>query len=84
MKDELRFALIASGAELKALSEAPASAEVTENEALRVEVQASLAPKCARCWHRREDVGQNKEHPEICERCVENIESTFGEVRYYV
>jgi isoleucyl-tRNA synthetase len=84
LKDELRFALIASGAELKALSEAPASAEVTENEALRVEVQASLAPKCARCWHRREDVGQNKEHPEICERCVENIESTFGEVRYYV
>jgi isoleucyl-tRNA synthetase len=38
-------------------------------------------PKCARCWHCREDVGVNPEHPEICGRCVDNIGA--GEVRHY-
>jgi len=36
--------------------------------------------KCVRCWHYRADVGSNKEHPEICGRCVENI-SGAGEIR---
>jgi isoleucyl-tRNA synthetase len=32
--------------------------------------------KCERCWHVREDVGQNTEHPTLCGRCVSNL---FGE-----
>jgi len=32
--------------------------------------------KCERCWHVREDVGANAEHPELCGRCVSNL---FGE-----
>ncbi|HVJ62192.1 MAG TPA: isoleucine--tRNA ligase [Tahibacter sp.] len=36
--------------------------------------------KCIRCWHYRADVGANPAHPEICTRCVENIEGA-GETR---
>jgi isoleucyl-tRNA synthetase len=32
--------------------------------------------KCERCWHVREDVGANTEHPELCGRCINNL---FGE-----
>jgi isoleucyl-tRNA synthetase len=39
--------------------------------------------KCIRCWHHREDVGSSPEHPEICGRCVENVEGE-GEVRHFV
>jgi isoleucyl-tRNA synthetase len=47
-------------------------------------VSRSEFPKCARCWHHCEDVGRDEKHPEICERCVGNIESTSGEERHYV
>jgi isoleucyl-tRNA synthetase len=36
--------------------------------------------KCIRCWHKRPDVGENPEHPEICARCVENVTGP-GETR---
>ena len=49
---------------------------------LKLKVVKSAFPKCARCWHCREDVGVNPEHPEICGRCVDNISGT-GEVRHY-
>ena len=29
--------------------------------------------KCERCWHWEKDVGQNKEHPTLCGRCVEAV-----------
>ncbi|MBS1142256.1 MAG: Isoleucyl-tRNA synthetase [Proteobacteria bacterium] len=32
--------------------------------------------KCERCWHVREDVGANAEHPTLCGRCVSNL---YGE-----
>jgi isoleucyl-tRNA synthetase len=36
--------------------------------------------KCERCWHVREDVGSDAEHPEICGRCVSNLHGE-GETR---
>jgi isoleucyl-tRNA synthetase len=36
--------------------------------------------KCERCWHVREDVGADAEHPEICGRCVSNLHGE-GETR---
>ena len=38
--------------------------------------------KCVRCWHHREDVGMNQEHPELCKRCVSNVTGD-GEIRHY-
>jgi len=80
--DELRFVLITSYARLHPASEKPAEAVATDVEGLAVLVSASEHTKCARCWHFREDVGQHEEHPELCGRCVENVDGE-GESRQY-
>nr|WP_298144369.1 isoleucine--tRNA ligase [uncultured Pseudomonas sp.] len=80
--NELRFVLITSTATLAPLVDAPADAVSTEVAGLKLKIVKSGHAKCARCWHHREDVGVNPAHPEICGRCVENIEGA-GEVRHY-
>ena len=82
LSNELRFVLITSTASLAPFAQAPADAVATEVPGLKLKVVKSAFPKCARCWHCREDVGVNPEHPEICGRCVDNI-SGAGEVRHY-
>lgn len=77
---ELRFLLITSEATLLRLADAPASARATALPGLRLQVQASSAPKCIRCWHHRRDVGQHVQHPRLCGRCVDNVDGA-GEVR---
>lgn len=74
--NELRFVLITSTADIKDLDLAPASAFITDISGLKLEVHPSEHKKCCRCWHYRNDVGANNEHPELCSRCVENL---FGE-----
>ncbi|MEN0106178.1 MAG: isoleucine--tRNA ligase, partial [Pseudomonas sp.] len=78
--DELRFALITSAAGTAPLSEAPADAVVTEVGGLKLKIVKSVHAKCGRCWHLRADVGSHAAHPELCVRCVSNIEGA-GEVR---
>jgi isoleucyl-tRNA synthetase len=82
LEDELRFVLITSQAVVKPLADAPQSALQTEVTGLLVTVVKSAAQKCERCWHHREEVGQNAQHPELCDRCVTNIEGQ-GEVRKF-
>ena len=82
--DELRFVLICSSAEVRPLKDAPDGVLLSEASGLKVLINASLDLKCARCWHRRSDVGANEKHIEICGRCVENIETEYGEIREYV
>ena len=62
--DDLRFVFITSQAEVEA------------GEQMAVSVKPSLGVKCERCWHWRDDVGADKNHPLICGRCVSNL---FGE-----
>ncbi len=78
LEDELRFVLITSKASVKNKDGGVA----TEVDGLGIEVNASSNKKCDRCWHRREDIGVDENHPELCGRCVENVEGD-GEVRYY-
>ena len=80
--DELRFVTITSTAAVKPLAEAPEAAVATELDGLRLQVAKSAHAKCGRCWHHRADVGGDVNHPEICARCVDNIEGD-GEVRHY-
>ncbi|OFZ67888.1 MAG: isoleucine--tRNA ligase [Betaproteobacteria bacterium RBG_16_56_24] len=47
-----------------------------------IDVSASLHDKCERCWHYREDVGSDANHPTICGRCVSNLFGS-GEARKY-
>jgi isoleucyl-tRNA synthetase len=42
-----------------------------------IKVTQSESEKCVRCWHHREDIGSNNEHPELCSRCVENVTGVF-------
>jgi isoleucyl-tRNA synthetase len=49
---------------------------------LEIKVTPSAHAKCERCWHYREDVGSDANHPTLCGRCVSNLYGT-GEVRRY-
>jgi isoleucyl-tRNA synthetase len=62
--NDLRFVLIASKATLVKVD-----AQAEEG----VVAVASRHAKCARCWHYREDVGGDPEHPELCGRCRGNL-----------
>lgn len=82
LHDELRFVLITSVAHVM-VSDAPVPhAALTSVPGLQVLVAKTEAPKCGRCWHRREDVGQHADHPALCDRCIDNIGSV-GETRHY-
>lgn len=85
LEDELRFVLITSYARLHPLSECPAQAVdvvTVDDQKLGIALSVSPHPKCVRCWHHREDVGSHPEHPELCDRCVENVAGT-GEQRRF-
>ena len=59
--DDLRFVTITS------------AADVVDGDELAVKVIPATAPKCERCWHYREDVGQDPAHPTLCGRCTSNL-----------
>jgi isoleucyl-tRNA synthetase len=81
--DELRFALITSDARVYTLAEKSADAVSTDDPGLAVAVKASPHNKCVRCWHHRADVGTHSDHPELCGRCVSNVDGD-GEPRRFV
>jgi isoleucyl-tRNA synthetase len=62
--NDLRFVLITSQARVTVVA--------TEAEEAVV-VTPSSAVKCERCWHWRDDVGAEREHPTLCGRCVSNL-----------
>ncbi len=85
LSDDLRFVLITSGARLArdtAKSDDAVHYTLTSNDELWVAVMPSAHAKCSRCWHHREDVGSHAGHPELCGRCVENVEGV-GEQRRF-
>jgi isoleucyl-tRNA synthetase len=83
--EELRFVFITSAARVHPLAEKPAEAVVADAEegAAWILARPTEAAKCKRCWHRRPDVGSHAAHPELCRRCVSNVEGP-GETRDYV
>ena len=66
--DELHFLFISSEAKVK------------EGNTFKIKVTTSKNAKCVRCWHRDLSVGSIQEHPELCNRCIDNIEND-GEQR---
>ena len=70
--EDLKFVFITSRATLHRCGEGP----------IEIQVSASPHAKCGRCWHYREDVGSNVEHPTLCGRCVSNLYGE-GEARRY-
>jgi isoleucyl-tRNA synthetase len=82
MRDELRFLLITGQADVAMTAAIPASAVKASQEDLWIEVKPSAHPKCVRCYQLRADVGGNPNHPEICSRCVLNVEGPGEERRF--
>ncbi|MBU0478241.1 isoleucine--tRNA ligase [bacterium] len=42
---------------------------------LRIVVEHASGEKCVRCWNWKESVGKDKQHPQLCTRCVEVMKS---------
>jgi len=80
--DELRFLLITSYAKVVATESPPETASKVGEEGVWIEVKPSTNTKCIRCYQLRADVGSNPKHPEICARCVSNVDGP-GEERYF-
>jgi isoleucyl-tRNA synthetase len=85
--DELRFFFITSSLDLADLAVLPDPAERTDVQGVDLEdgnawvaAKPSDARKCIRCWHYRPDVGTHAEHPDICGRCIDNVDGA-GETR---
>ncbi len=83
--EELRFVFITSEARAHPLRERPDDAVEIEDfsaGSLFVVARPSQNDKCTRCWHRRPDVGGDPAHPEICGRCVVNVDGDGEERRF--
>ncbi len=68
-------ALAALGDDLKFVFICSSTAVVRDDTEQVIATPLEYA-KCERCWHVREDVGANAEHPTLCGRCVSNL---YGE-----
>lgn len=76
--DELRYLFITSGVELL---EDPAALtglqHSLQSETLGVGVVKADGEKCDRCWNYSTHVGEDPEHPIICDRCVAALAGKF-------
>ncbi|KAF1696090.1 isoleucine--tRNA ligase [Pseudoxanthomonas koreensis] len=73
LADELRFLFISGD-----VTVVPA-----QTEDIFVSAQPTTRAKCVRCWHHRADVGSDATHPELCGRCVSNVEGPGEERRWF-
>jgi isoleucyl-tRNA synthetase len=79
--DELRFMLLTSDVSVRPAADAPADAHRDADTGVAVAVAVCEDAKCDRCWHRRASVGSNPDHPDLCDRCVTNVEGPGEERR---
>jgi isoleucyl-tRNA synthetase len=85
LEDELRFVLITSYARLErdtVKSDDAVHVTLSNGDELWLAVMPSSHEKCVRCWHHREDVSASGAHPQLCGRCIENVDGE-GEERLF-
>jgi isoleucyl-tRNA synthetase len=87
--DELRYLLLvseveliegASGADIAFATLRDRIGDMTyhsQSESWSLGVADAAGEKCDRCWNYSSHVGDNAEHPLLCERCVEAIDGKF-------
>ncbi|MDR6840253.1 isoleucine--tRNA ligase [Pseudoxanthomonas sacheonensis] len=73
LAEELRFLFISGDVTVAAVNA----------DEVFVLAQPSTKSKCVRCWHHRADVGGNAAHPELCGRCVSNIEGPGEDRKWF-
>ncbi len=66
---------ITSGLDIQKFEHAPVEAYAAPDSPgdIAVEVRPAKGGKCNRCWMVLEDVGSDKDHPDICARCASTI-----------
>ncbi|MDS1029608.1 isoleucine--tRNA ligase [Bacillota bacterium LX-D] len=76
LENELAAIFIVSAVELRTFAEAPQEAVAAmELDGIKLLVSTAPGEKCERCWTYSTTVGQNAQHPTICTRCAEVINS---------
>lgn len=78
--DEARFLFLVSEVTICEADARPESALSGSQAGVWVTVSRSSDEKCVRCWHRRPEVGSQGSHPQLCARCIDNLEGA-GEQR---
>ncbi|WP_115527326.1 MULTISPECIES: isoleucine--tRNA ligase [Xanthomonas] len=73
LAEELRFLFISGDVTVTAAS----------TDEIFVSAQPTTKAKCVRCWHHQASVGSDARHPELCSRCVSNIEGPGEERRWF-
>ena len=72
--DELRFLFISG------------DVEIVADDGIK-DIAVLAAPtskaKCVRCWHYRADVGGDPAHPQLCGRCVDNLDGEGEDRRWF-
>jgi isoleucyl-tRNA synthetase len=58
----------------RTLGETKVLAEATE-AGVHVRIAKADGEKCERCWHYESDIGSHSNHPTLCGRCVDVLES---------
>jgi len=71
--DELRFLLISGDVTVVPFA----------GEESRINAAPTKKAKCVRCWHHRADVGSHAAHPQLCGRCVSNVEGPGEDRRWF-
>ncbi len=76
--DELRYLLLASQVELiDDDSKLQGLSHQTTSASGKIGVTIADGVKCDRCWNYSDTVGQNAEHPTVCDRCVDALAGKF-------
>ncbi|WP_372388773.1 isoleucine--tRNA ligase [Xanthomonas axonopodis] len=73
LAEELRFLFINGDVTVTAAS----------TDDIFVSAQPTTKAKCVRCWHHQASVGSDPRHPELCSRCVSNIEGPGEQRRWF-
>ncbi|WP_231118229.1 isoleucine--tRNA ligase [Lysobacter silvisoli] len=74
LADELRFLFISGDVEILADDAA---------KDIAVLATPTTKTKCVRCWQYRADVGAHAQHPELCGRCVSNVDGPGEDRRWF-
>ena len=71
--DELRFLLISGDVVVLPF----------DGQGSRIVATPTRKAKCVRCWHHRADIGVHPAHPQLCGRCVSNVEGPGEDRKWF-
>ena len=76
--DELRYLFLVSQVEIvESASDLQGAKYSGQTAGVTIAVVDADGEKCDRCWNYSTHVGESKEHPAICERCVAALDGQF-------